>query len=80
MAITFDDGYADNAKLAGPILEGLGMPATFFITAGVVGSGREFWWDRLANLLLSSSLGRDRLRGRARRPSDLDRCGQRSRA
>ena len=61
VAITFDDGYADNAQLARPILEGLGMPATFFITAGMVGAGREFWWDRLESLLLSSSLDRGRL-------------------
>jgi peptidoglycan/xylan/chitin deacetylase (PgdA/CDA1 family) len=61
VAITFDDGYADNAQVARPILEGFGLPATFFITAGVVGRDGEFWWDRLENLLLSSSLDRGRL-------------------
>jgi peptidoglycan/xylan/chitin deacetylase (PgdA/CDA1 family) len=58
VAITFDDGYADNAQVAKPILEALGVPATFFITAGVVGTDREFWWDRLEGLMLSSASGR----------------------
>jgi len=57
VAITFDDGYADNARVAKPILEGLGLPATFFISVGVVGSQRGFWWDRLTNLVLLASSG-----------------------
>jgi peptidoglycan/xylan/chitin deacetylase (PgdA/CDA1 family) len=50
-AITFDDGYADNALAAAPVLESLHAPATVFVVAGAVGSGRAFWWDRLATLL-----------------------------
>lgn len=51
-AITFDDGYADNAQNAAPALEEAGLPATFFIVAGYIGSGGEFWWDELERLLL----------------------------
>jgi peptidoglycan/xylan/chitin deacetylase (PgdA/CDA1 family) len=61
VVLTFDDGYADNASVAKPILEGMGVPATFFITAGMVGAKRGFWWDRLETLVLSSSLGREYL-------------------
>lgn len=44
LAITFDDGYADNATVAAPILQRLGMPATFFVAAGYLGGGR-MWND-----------------------------------
>lgn len=50
-AITFDDGYVDNALTAAPLLQAAGLPATYFITTGRLG-GRRFWWDRLADALL----------------------------
>ena len=46
LAITFDDGYADNEELAAPILARLGLPATFFITTGFIGSGC-MWNDQV---------------------------------
>jgi len=52
VAITFDDGYADNLHAAAPLLVRLGLPATFFLTSGTLGSDREFWWDELDQLLL----------------------------
>ena len=53
-ALTFDDGYLDNFETAKPILEELQIPATMFLPTGVVGSGRSFWWDELARLVLGS--------------------------
>lgn len=53
VAITFDDGYADNALEALPILEELEIPATFFVSTGTIGTAQEFWWDELERLILS---------------------------
>ena len=36
VAITFDDGYADNFEFAFPALQARRLPATFFVTAGLV--------------------------------------------
>jgi peptidoglycan/xylan/chitin deacetylase (PgdA/CDA1 family) len=37
VAITFDDGYADNHAHALPVLAELGLPATVFVTVGAMG-------------------------------------------
>jgi peptidoglycan/xylan/chitin deacetylase (PgdA/CDA1 family) len=55
VAVTFDDGYADNALEALTIIEEEGVPATFFISTGNIGSRREFWWDELERLVLGES-------------------------
>jgi peptidoglycan/xylan/chitin deacetylase (PgdA/CDA1 family) len=52
VALTFDDGYLDNLCQAKPILEAAGVPATIFLTTGLIGSGEEFWWDELARMVL----------------------------
>jgi len=52
VVVTFDDGYADNLYYAKPLLERYNVPATAFVTAGCIGSEREFWWDELERLLL----------------------------
>jgi peptidoglycan/xylan/chitin deacetylase (PgdA/CDA1 family) len=52
VAITFDDGYADNLAAAKPVLERNGVPATVFVASGWIGGDRMFWWDELEFLLL----------------------------
>lgn len=52
VAITFDDGYADNLHQAKPLLAHYDIPATVYITTDHLGGQREFWWDELDRLLL----------------------------
>lgn len=48
--VTFDDGYADNATVALPILQRHGIPATVFVAAGVLNGGR-MWNDTVIETL-----------------------------
>ncbi len=52
VAVTFDDGYADNLYKGKPILERYNIPATFFIATGHIGKTVNFWWDGLQQLIL----------------------------
>ncbi len=52
IAVSFDDGYADNLYNAKPLLQSYDVPATVFVTSGYIGRDLEFWWDELERLLL----------------------------
>src|SRR6266849_9213569 len=54
VAITFDDGYADNFLVAQPKLRQYDTPATFFIATGCIDADREFWWDELERIVFQS--------------------------
>jgi peptidoglycan/xylan/chitin deacetylase (PgdA/CDA1 family) len=54
VAMTFDDGYADNVTRALPALERHGARATFYLTAGLIERREAPWWDRLAHTLESA--------------------------
>jgi len=47
VAVTLDDGYADNAQRAFPVLAALRVPATVFVPSGFVGTERRLPHDRL---------------------------------
>lgn len=51
VAVTFDDGYADNLYDAKPLLEQYEVPATCFVSTGYLGQ-RSYWWDELEQRLL----------------------------
>ncbi len=81
VCITFDDGYADNAAVAAPIMRRLGLPATFFIATGYVDGGcmwndavieaiRGYAGNRLD--LRSLDLGMHDLSSSARRRAAID--------
>ncbi|MCL2304078.1 MAG: polysaccharide deacetylase family protein [Planctomycetaceae bacterium] len=44
VAITFDDGFADNYHLAAPIMEEFGIRGTFYLTAGCVENQTLPWF------------------------------------
>ena len=47
LLITFDDGWADNANVALPLLRRHGMPATVFIATDAVDNPAAIWWHDL---------------------------------
>ena len=55
-SITFDDGYADNAEVALPILKKHGISATFFVAASFIDGGR-MWNDAVIELIRHASAG-----------------------
>lgn len=82
LAITFDDGYADNYEVALPLLKKHGMTATFFVAAGFLDGGR-MWNDTVIEVvrrvasdeldLRSIRLGRHDIRTACERRAAIDR-------
>ena len=47
VAITFDDDLSSHARIAAPLLERLGLSATFFLSGASLDGPFSFWWQRL---------------------------------
>jgi peptidoglycan/xylan/chitin deacetylase (PgdA/CDA1 family) len=58
VAITFDDGYRDNLDIAVPMLEALGLPATFFLAPRLLSGEVAPWWEVLARAMSTTHLER----------------------
>jgi peptidoglycan/xylan/chitin deacetylase (PgdA/CDA1 family) len=50
VVLTFDDGYADAATTALPLLRAAGATATFYISSGFVGTPRHLSWKQIRAL------------------------------
>ena len=55
VSFTFDDGYADNATVAWPILRSHGLPSTIYVTVGGRDEGRALWWDRVIHAIANTT-------------------------
>ena len=55
VALSFDDGYADNYSVALPLLESNGCQAIFYISTSTISTAKEFWWDEVERLILMST-------------------------
>ncbi len=53
VVVTFDDGYLDTLRVAAPILNQYGLPATLFPVTGYVGRGQNQWGDETFRLFVS---------------------------
>ena len=58
VAVTFDDGYDDNYHIAAPILDEVGVPATFFVSTGHLDTGRPYAYDWLVHMILLTTASR----------------------
>jgi len=49
--VTFDDGLVNNVTLVIPLLQRLGVPATFFVPSGLVGAQYDLWIASLTEMI-----------------------------
>jgi peptidoglycan/xylan/chitin deacetylase (PgdA/CDA1 family) len=54
VAVTFDDGYVDNYQIAAPILDSVGVPATFYVAVNSIETGAPPWPARLRYAFFST--------------------------
>lgn len=54
VALTFDDGWRDNALNAFPLLLQHRVPASIFLSTDFIGSRQRFWWESLGETLWGS--------------------------
>lgn len=57
-AISFDDGFKNNADVAAPILHDFGIPATFFVTTKFLNSSGQTWIDRIEAAVQATTLSK----------------------
>jgi peptidoglycan/xylan/chitin deacetylase (PgdA/CDA1 family) len=57
VVVTIDDGYADFAEVAQPLLDKHGVPAILFVVTDFVSGKMWFWWDQLRFALYAADAG-----------------------
>ncbi|MFZ0335128.1 MAG: polysaccharide deacetylase family protein [Candidatus Acidiferrales bacterium] len=54
VAVTFDDGFADNEEIAAPILDYFGIRGSFYATVDLIGTPKPPWYCRLRYSFLTT--------------------------
>ena len=62
LLVTFDDGWADTARHAQPVLDRFGMSALIFVAGGAVNQRMPFWEERVYGFLATRPDGLDHLK------------------
>jgi peptidoglycan/xylan/chitin deacetylase (PgdA/CDA1 family) len=72
VVVTFDDGFKDNFQIAAPILNRIGIPATFYVLVDSVDRSIAPWYCRLRQSFLTSraQTWRDPATGKVRKMTD----------
>lgn len=61
VAVTFDDGFMDNYTHAYPVLRSRNIPACIFLSTDYVGKNRPYWFEAIAQVLMSAPVRSIRL-------------------
>jgi peptidoglycan/xylan/chitin deacetylase (PgdA/CDA1 family) len=76
-SITFDDGYRNNRSVALPVLERLRIPATIYLTTGLLGTEKVLWTVDIASAFRQTSTKRIDLAALGLDVQDLQQFEQR---
>jgi peptidoglycan/xylan/chitin deacetylase (PgdA/CDA1 family) len=55
VAFTIDDGYVDQAEIAGRVFAEFDCPVTTFVTTGFLDGHLWFWWDKIEHIFSVTS-------------------------